>query len=311
DRGPRAHQALRRRPRRRRPELRRPARQGDRLPRAQRGGEVDDDADGARPRPAHRRVVAGQRAAVRLPRRTAPGSGRAPGTRLGPRRPDRTGTPVRGRPDERHPATAGRRGDRPGRSRPRGAPAHQGLLPRHAAAARDRRRAARGPAGAALRRAGQRPGPRRRALDPGAAAAARGRGPHRPGLQPPAQRDASDRRPPGRHRAGPADRRRDDGGHPARAGRRPGPRPERPVRGTPHRSAGARAQRHADGLRRARGRGRHRLRRRRGGQRAAHPAAPRHRGGPVPRGRLPGADRQQRAVRRLGAGGPQHGGGTV
>ena len=183
---------------------------GHRLPRAERRGQVHDDADGARPRPAH----AGQALVNGRPFATFAEPLREVGALLDP------GSVHPGRTGRNHlrvaartngiPRAPGRRGDRAGRPRQRRPPADQGLLAGHAPAARDRGGTARRPAGAAVRRADQRPRPRRRPLDPRAAAPARRRGPHGAGLQPPDERDAADRRPAGRHRSRPADRRRDD-----------------------------------------------------------------------------------------------------
>ena len=109
----------------------------------------------------------------------------------------------------------------------------QGLLARHAPAARHRRRAPRRPARGAVRRADQRARPRRGAVDPRAAAAAGRRGAHRAGLEPPDERDAADRRPARRHRSRAADRRRDD--------RRDPDRPRRAAGAGPHRRTSTRS----------------------------------------------------------------------
>ncbi len=86
------------------------------------------------------------------------------------------------------------RGARADRARRGRRPTRRGLLARHEAAARHRRRAARRPAGADVRRAGQRPGPRGHPVDPRAVQVPGRRGPHRPRLQPPDERDGADRR---------------------------------------------------------------------------------------------------------------------
>ena len=111
------------------------------------------------------------------------------------------------------------------------------LLPRHAAAARHRRRAARRPAGADPRRAGQRAGPGGHPVDARAAARARRPRRHRAAVQPPARRGRAHRRPAGRHRCRPGRRRRPDRDA---AGRRRRPRPGRRPRRAGHVPAGGR-----------------------------------------------------------------------
>ena len=85
----------------------------------------------------------------------------------------------------------------------RGRPSGAWLLPRHAAAARHRHRAARRPAGADPRRARQRARPGRHPLDARPAARVRRRRRHRAAVLAPAPRDRGGRRRPRRDRPGP------------------------------------------------------------------------------------------------------------
>ena len=162
------HQGVRLPPRRRRPDLRRRGREGDRIPRPERRGQVDHDAHGPRPRPADLRHRAGRGRRVR---RGWPEPLREVGALLDAGadapRAQRPRPPAGRRPH----ATASRRRrvdeviDQVGLG-PAAAAAGEGLLARHAPAPRHRDGAARRPRRPAVRRADERPGPRRRPVDP-------------------------------------------------------------------------------------------------------------------------------------------------
>ena len=142
------------------------ARVRHRLPRPQRGRQVDHVAHDDRPDPAVRRAQHHPRRAVRAA--PQPGSARRrPARRLGAaHRTDRTrGPPARRHRDGAAPSADRRdaRGRRPVRQR--GRPPDRQLLPRHAAAARPRARPPRRPAGADPGRARQRARPGRHPLD--------------------------------------------------------------------------------------------------------------------------------------------------
>src|SRR5439155_2638414 len=109
-----------------------------------------------------------------------------------------------------------------GRPGPGGQAQSGRVLARHAAAARDRRRAARRPAGADVRRAIQRDGPGGHRLDARLPAVPGRAGPRRAGLQPSDERAAGHRGPPGRGRPRPGDRRRRRGRADRRRLGRPG-----------------------------------------------------------------------------------------
>jgi hypothetical protein len=164
DRGRRAAQALRRRPRPRRPRPRRPRRPGHRHPRPQRRRQDHVRQGRGHPAPPRLGHAAGRR--YRCPRPP-----RAGASRHRPRRAERRGRAGAHRAARTWSwwpacsATA-RRGTcrRPGgarRDRPhrRCRPSGEGLLGRHAAPARPRRQPGRGPGGAAARRAHHRPRP--------------------------------------------------------------------------------------------------------------------------------------------------------
>ncbi|CAA9259058.1 MAG: Efflux ABC transporter, ATP-binding protein, partial [uncultured Corynebacteriales bacterium] len=303
DRGPRPDQALRRRRRGGRPDLRRASRAGHRLPRPQRRRQVDDHAHGARARPAQCRAGARRRARDGDRGRAAQARRGAARPRRGPPRPLGPRPPAGGRPHRRPVVPPGRRGPRAGRPRQGGPPSGEGLLAGHAAAARDRHRAARRPGRAHVRRAGERARPRRCPVGPGPAAPARRRRTHGPVLEPPDERGPADRRPPGHHRARAPHRRRHHRGGAARTRRRAGA-----GAGAGHRAAvpGAAAARPAGpqaGRRRARGAGAEG--RGRGAGPCPRTAGARADGGrAVPRGRLRRAHRQQRGIprRRAAAG---------
>ncbi len=156
-------------------------------------------------------------------------------------------------PDDRR--TNGRRVDRPRgapagprRADRRGRPAGGRLLPRDAAAARDRADARRRAEGADPGRAGERTGPRGHRLD--ARAAARLRRPWRDGaaVQPPAPRGAGHRRPSRRHLPGRGRRVRSAGRaarqlQPAAAHARPGGPGTRAPRGPASTTGPARTRR--------------------------------------------------------------------
>src|SRR5215469_12642303 len=215
----------------------------DRVPRAERRRQVDDDADDPRSRPAGlghgdggRTPVPGHGVAAARGRRAAGRARGAPGpVRLQP--PVRTGRGQRHRPRPR------RRGARSGRAHVGGAQAGRRVLPGHVAAPRYRGGAARGPGDAVVRRAGQRPRPGRDLVDQDSHALAGRRGPHGAGLEPPDERNGADRGPSAGDRQGTAPR-----GHTAvgadrpelrRAGRGPRCRPAAAGRGPARgRSAG-------------------------------------------------------------------------
>jgi hypothetical protein len=188
-----------------------PSRGGDRVPGAERCGEVVHPADPARHRPGHLGHRPGGRAAVpvagpsRHPRRFAAGRvGRAP-------LPHRPQPPRLGRPQQRDPVGPGRRGPR--RRRPDRRRTHPGgtLLPGHGATTRPGDRAAGRAGRPGPRRAGQRARPGGHPVAAPAAARARGRRGHRPAVQPPDGGGRGDRRRPRRdHRR--ADRRHRPGG---------------------------------------------------------------------------------------------------
>ncbi len=204
DRGCRPDQALRRQDRSAQPLLPSAARRSHRLPRAQRLGQVDDDAHDPRPGQPHRRTRDHRRPPLSQAAQRRPPGRRAPRRQGGARRPLRPQPPAEPGPAVGHPGPARGRGARRGRPPGRGPAAFQGLLPRHGPAARHRRRAARRPPGAAVRRAGQRPRPRGHPLGAQPDEGARGGGPYRLRLVAPDERDGTDRRPPDRHRARPA-----------------------------------------------------------------------------------------------------------
>ena len=178
------------------------ARDGDRLPGAQRRRQDDHDAGDGRAdardqRPRHDRRAplratsptrAGTSACSSTPRPSTPAAPAARSSTLGAQT---MGLPS-SRVDEMLELVSldARRGQ---------APAAQ-LLARHEAAPRHRARPARRPVGADPRRAGQRPRPRRHPLDARAAQGVRRPRRHRAALQPPAPRGRADRRRDDPHR---------------------------------------------------------------------------------------------------------------
>src|SRR5690349_6947986 len=207
DRDPRTDQAVRAHHRRLGPDVHRPARHGHRLPRAERRREVHHDAHDPRPGRADQRLGHGQRPAAAGARRAAARGRRHAGPAGGAPVPQRLPPPARARPDHRHPPVPGGRGDRRGRAALGGGPAGRQVLPRHGAAARHRRRAARRPGHRGAGRAGERAGRRGHPVD--ARDAGRTSGPGQDGLRllAPDERDRADRHAPDRHRHGPSDRR--------------------------------------------------------------------------------------------------------
>ena len=146
DRRRRADQALRRGHGRRRPVLRGPRGRGHGLPRAQRRGQDDHAADGARPRPADGRSRDDPRAAVPGAARARPLGRRQPRDLRHAPGPLGAQPPARARRVRGAAGVAGRRGARPRRDARRRRPARRRVLDRHAPAARARRHAARRPA---------------------------------------------------------------------------------------------------------------------------------------------------------------------
>src|SRR5690606_28531602 len=166
-----------------------------------------------------------------------------------------TGPPAVAGPLARVGQEAGGRGDRPGGAGRGGAAAGGRVLAGHAPAARDRRRAARRPAGAHAGRAVQRPRPRRYPVDPRPAAVAGRRGPGGAGVQPSDERAGGHRRAARRGRQGPGPGRSGGGGADrdrlARPGHRPhhGPRPGDGGAGRGGRRRGRDWRRHRHGVR--------------------------------------------------------------
>ena len=192
---------------RRRPHLQRRARHRDRLPRAERLRQVDDDAPDPRPRRAHRGRRDRQRQALPRPPGAVARGRRASGGPLRAHGPLGLPPPARPRADPRHPEAPRPRADRPRRPARGRRQARRPVLPGDGPAARDRHRAPRRPVHAAPGRAGQRSRPRGHPLDPQPAQGPRRRGPHRLRLVAPDGRDGADGRPPDRDRARQADRR--------------------------------------------------------------------------------------------------------
>ncbi len=174
----------------------------DRLPGAERGGQVNDPAHAARPdpgRPRHRHL---RRQALRGARSSQHARGRRARERIVSPRALGAQPSARARRRGRAPAGARDRAARAGGPHRGGGPARQGLLDGHAPAARDRGRAARRPRGADPRRAHQRARPARHPLGPRPAARPgrpRARGAR---VEPPALRGGAERRRRGRDRAG-------------------------------------------------------------------------------------------------------------
>src|SRR5215469_1936296 len=306
DRGAGTQEGLRPHRRGRRDRLPGQAGARDRVPRAERRRQVDDDADDPRARPAGlghgdggRTPVPGHGVAAARGRCAAGRACGAPG-------PVRLQPPVLTGRGQRNSPKARRRGARSGRAHVGGAQAGRRVLPRHVAAARDRRGAAGGPGDAVVRRAGQRPRPGRDPVDQDPHASARRRGPHGLRLEPPDERDGADRGPSAGDRQGTAAR-----GHAAVGADRPElRRAGRGPRGRPATAGGGRARGRSAGHHGA-GRDAERVRARveadRRARRRARPrAAPAARCDRLARGGLLPADRRER---RVPGSGPGLGGG--
>src|SRR6516165_12273280 len=268
----------------------------DRVPRAERRRQVDDNADDPRTRPAD--LGHGDRGRTAVPEHgvAAARGRRAAGRARGAPGPVRLQPPAQPGRGQRHRPQARRRGTRSGRAHVGSAQAGRRVLPGHVAAARDRRGAARRPGDAVVRRAGQRPRPGRDPVDQDPHAQARRRGPHGLRLEPPDERDGADRGPSAGDRQGTAAR-----GHAfvgadrpelRRAGRGPRGRPATAGRGPAH---GRRAGHDGTGrdARRVRARVEADRRARRRTRPRAAPAARRDR---LARGGLLPADRRERRV---------------
>src|SRR6516165_4359383 len=303
DRSAEAQEGLRPHRRGRRDRLPGQAGARDRVPRAERRRQVDDDTDDPRSRPADlghgdggRTPVPGHGVAAARGRCVAGRARGAPGSvRLQP--------PVRTGHGQRHRPPARRRGARSGRAGVGGAQAGRRVLPGHVAAGRYRRSAARRSGDAVVRRAGQRPRPGRDPVDQDSHALAGRRGPHSAGLEPPDERDGADRGSSAGDRQGTAARR-----HAAVGADRPElRRAGRGPRGGSRADGGGPAHSWSaghDGAGRDAERARARVEADRRARRRARPrAAPIARCDRLARGGLLPADRRERRVPGSGPGG--------
>ncbi len=186
-------QALRREGRRRRSLLRGAARSCHGFPRPERSRQVNDDAVDHGPGRARPRLGDRLRPPVPQPRLAASRSGRAPGSAVGPSRPQRLRASADAGPDQQHREEPRRRGARDRRPDLGGPPARRPVLPRHGPATGHRRGAPGRSGSPAVRRAGERPGHRRDPLGAPAAAGPGRRRAHRLCLKPPDERAGADR----------------------------------------------------------------------------------------------------------------------